>query len=207
MTPTLTWKTHNGGKNHDSPQTAKCTMMKRLQTMGAQGQRSLVSPLPLPHAAVTTRRQLPLSLSLLSLSVQLTLYKKITLQQQQHQSMCPKSYLYIYDFSAYLHMCPSQLVGTDRNRFWDQPVLCIFHPEGHVSQQDLQCWINPFSMFSSIYSRRTSSSMGERLYIGPHEGSFPGCKSIGQSYGRCSSSLLAFTLLNASENSVYFFGS
>ena len=21
---------------------------------------------------------------------------------------------------------------TDRNRFWDQPVLCIFHPEGHV---------------------------------------------------------------------------
>ena len=28
-----------------------------------------------------------------------------------------------------------QSVGTDRGRFWDQPVLCIFHPEGHVSQQ------------------------------------------------------------------------
>ena len=135
---------------------------------------------------------------------------RITFLQQPStttlESMCPKSYLYIYDFSAYLHMCPSQLVGTDRNRFWDQPVLCIFHPEGHVSQQDLQCWINPFSMFSLIYSRRTSSSMGERLYIGPHEGSFPGCKSIGQSYGRCSSSILAFTLSNTSENYVYFFG-
>ena len=63
MTPTLTWKTHNGGKNHGKPQTAKCTMMRRLQTMGAQGQRPLVSPLPSPHAVVTTRRQLPLSLS------------------------------------------------------------------------------------------------------------------------------------------------
>ena len=53
MTPILTWKTHNGGKNHDSPQTAKCTMMRRLQTMGAQGRQPLVSPLPLPHAAAT----------------------------------------------------------------------------------------------------------------------------------------------------------
>ena len=25
---------------------------------------------------------------------------------------------------------------TDRGRFWVQPVLCIFHPEGHVSQQN-----------------------------------------------------------------------
>ena len=51
-------------KNHGSPQTAKCTMMRRLQTMGAQGKQPLVSPLPSPHAAVTTRRQLPLSLTL-----------------------------------------------------------------------------------------------------------------------------------------------
>ena len=63
MTPILTWKTHKGGKNHGSPQTAKCTIMRRLQTMGAQGQRPLVSPLPSSHA-VTTRRKLPLSLSL-----------------------------------------------------------------------------------------------------------------------------------------------
>ena len=32
--------------------------------------------------------------------------------------MCPKSYLYIYDFSAYLHMCPSQSVETE-----SKPVL------------------------------------------------------------------------------------
>ena len=37
--------------------------------------------------------------------------------------MCPKSYLYPYDFSAYLHLCP-----FDRGRFCDEPVLCIFHP-------------------------------------------------------------------------------
>ena len=60
--------------------------------MGAQGQRPLVSPLPSPHAAVTTRRQLPLSLSLslslshalsLARSVQLTLYNNNILQQQK----------------------------------------------------------------------------------------------------------------------------
>ena len=61
-----------------------------------------------------------LSLSL-SLSVQLTLYKNIN---NLIESICPKSYLYLYDFSAFLHMCPSQ------NR--SEPVLCIFHPEGHV---------------------------------------------------------------------------
>ena len=77
-----------------------------------------------------------LSLSLsLTRSVQLTLYNYNIHQQQHNKSMCPKSYLYIYDFLAYLHMCPSQSVRTDRNRFLYQPVLCIFHPEGHVSQQ------------------------------------------------------------------------
>ena len=42
--------------------------------------------------------------------------------------MCPKSYLYIYDFSAYLHLCPSDRFGTDRGRFCSEPVLCILHP-------------------------------------------------------------------------------
>ena len=60
------------------------------------------------------------------------LYTKITTAFQHYESMCPKSYLYIYDFSAYLHMCPSQSVRTNRYRFWDRPVLFIFHPEGHV---------------------------------------------------------------------------
>ena len=50
--------------------------------------------------------------------------------------MCPKSYLYIYDFSAYLHVS-FQSVGTNRDRFLDRPVLCVIHPEGNVSQQPL----------------------------------------------------------------------
>ena len=76
-----------------------------------------------PHAAVTTRRQRPLSLSL-SRSVHL-LYNNATTTLI---FLCPKSYLYIYDFSAYLHICPSNRFGTDRAQFCDEPVLCILHP-------------------------------------------------------------------------------
>ena len=47
-----------------------------------------------------------LSLSL-SLSVLHALYNSSTIFNKLIESMCPKSYLYIYDFSAYLHMCPS----------------------------------------------------------------------------------------------------
>ena len=42
--------------------------------------------------------------------------------------MCPKSYLYLYDFSAYLHFCPSDRFGTHRGRFCSEPVLYFLHP-------------------------------------------------------------------------------
>ena len=80
--------------------------------------------------------------------------------------MCRKSYLYLYDFSAYLHMCPSQSVGTDRGRFWDQPVLCIFHPEGHVSQKTppslrhgVLCHFGPFSARVQLLRREHAGSV------------------------------------------------
>ena len=53
--------------------------------------------------------------------------------------MCPKSYLYIYDFSAYLHLCPSNRsepigAGSVMSRF--SAFYIRFHPEGHVSQHN-----------------------------------------------------------------------
>ena len=63
-------------------------MMKRLQTMGAQGQRPLAPPLPSPHAAVTTRKETNCVSPSLSLtrSVQLTLYNNNNIHQQQHNN-------------------------------------------------------------------------------------------------------------------------
>ena len=92
----LTWKTHYGGKNHDSPQTAEYTMMRRLQRWEHKG-NDLLHPLSSPHAAVTTRRQLPLSLSL-SLSHALYNCTLQNINNLLYKSVCPKSYLYIYDF-------------------------------------------------------------------------------------------------------------
>ena len=49
---------------------------------------------------------------------------------------CALSYIYTYmTFELFTQM--STLIGqTNRNRFWDQPVLSIFHLEGHVSQHN-----------------------------------------------------------------------
>ena len=69
----LTWKTHNGGKNHGSPQTAEYTMRETITTMEAQGQRPLAPPLFATHGGYNGGHYLFLSLPL-SLSVQLTLY-------------------------------------------------------------------------------------------------------------------------------------
>ena len=72
-TQNVTWKTHNGGKNHDSPQAVKCTMRKVYNVEEEHRGNDLLSSSPSPHAAVTTRRQQPLALSLsLSHSVQKT---------------------------------------------------------------------------------------------------------------------------------------
>ena len=73
--------------------------------MGAQGQRPLAPPLFATRGGYT-RRQLPLSLSLsvsLTRSVQLTLYNN-NIHTTSTQSMCPKSYLYIYDLWHTLSM-------------------------------------------------------------------------------------------------------
>ena len=110
----LTWKTHNDGKK--PRQSTNC----RIHYMGKEYNRESTRGNDLLHFSLRhTRRlqwrQLPLSLSHSpSLSVQLTLYKSnsTTTTTLHTESMCPKSYLYIYDFSAYLHMCPSQSVGT-----------------------------------------------------------------------------------------------
>ena len=64
-------------------------------------------------------------------SVQLTLYKN----NNQLQKVCALSHIYTYmTFGIFTCVLPNRS-ETDRNRFLDQPVLCIFHPEGHVSQQ------------------------------------------------------------------------
>ena len=101
--------------------------------MSKKKHRGNTTSCPLPHH---TRRRLQDGGNDLSLSLSLCVTRSVKLfynNIHQHiESMCPKSYLYIYDFSAYLHMCPSQSVGTDQYRFWDRLVLGIFHPEGHV---------------------------------------------------------------------------
>ena len=72
----LTWKAHNDGKNHDSPQAAEYTMGEKITTVEAQGQRPLAL-LSSPHAAVTmeatTSLSLSLSLYLCARAIQLTL--------------------------------------------------------------------------------------------------------------------------------------
>ena len=97
----LTWKTHYGGKNHGSPQTAKYTMMRRIQRWEHKG-NDLLHPLPSPHATVTQGGNYLFLTCSHSLSLSLTLYTTnfTTCNNNTHtyESVCPKSYLDIYDF-------------------------------------------------------------------------------------------------------------
>ena len=106
------------------PTNCKIHYMRGIQSQRKQRGNNLLSSSS-PHAAAVTRwRQRPLSLSLsvsLARSVQLTLQQQPTLLHHS-KSMCPKSYIYIYDFSAYLHICPSNWskpigTGSGINRF------------------------------------------------------------------------------------------
>ena len=102
-------------------------------TQKTQRQQPLVFFFATRGGGYTVEATTSLSLSLsLSLSVSLTYALFTTLQKiidnSHSKDMCPKSYLYIYDFLAYLHLCPSNRFGTDRGRFYNEPVLCIFHP-------------------------------------------------------------------------------
>ena len=89
-----------------------------------------------PHAAVTMEAATSLSL-FLSVSLH-ALYNYFTKVQQRH-ILCPKSYLYIYDFQViYISVLPNRSDGSEpghRNRVFGLPVLPNFHPEGPVSQQ------------------------------------------------------------------------
>ena len=126
----VTWKTHNCGKNHDSPQAVKNTTIERnTQTRKRRGND--LSSSSLSHAAaVTTRRQQPLSLSHSVMLCTLFLLQLFNNSNNNLMKNCALSriILYLYDFSAYLHLCPSDRFGTDWGRFCNEPVLCILHP-------------------------------------------------------------------------------
>ena len=82
--------------------------------------------------------------------------------------MCPKSYLYIYDFSAYLHLCPSNRsepigVGSKLSQF---SASCIrFHPEGHVSEHFI---LNDFTNLSSIITYCIALPESSKRSLPPH---------------------------------------
>ena len=132
MTPILTWKTHNGGKNHGSPQTAEYTMRETITTMEAQGQRPLALPLFATLGGYNRGNYLSLSLSR---SVQLTLYKNNNNNLNNISKVCALSHISTYMTFGLFTQMSTPIGRTDRNRFLDQPVLCVIHPEGHVSQQ------------------------------------------------------------------------
>ena len=105
----LTWKTHNDGKNHGNPQAAKIHYEREDYSNGSTKGNDLLHPLSSPHAAVTMEATTSLSLSL-SFSLH-TLYNYFTKVIQQHfKVLCPKSYLYIYDFRV-IYIC----VPTNRS--------------------------------------------------------------------------------------------
>ena len=75
-------------------------------TQKTQRQQPLVFFFTTRGGGYTVEATTSLSLSLsLSHTLCTTFYKVIL--TTTYQSMCPKSYLYIYDFSTYLHFCPS----------------------------------------------------------------------------------------------------
>ena len=132
-TQDITCKTYNSGKNHDSPRAVEYTIWEEIQSRRKHRGNDLLSSSS-PHATTVTRwRQRPLSLTFsLSFTLCTTLYKVIL--TTLFKSLCPKSYLYIYDFRVFYTN-----VHTNRSD-WSEPVLgsagslSIFHPEGHVSQ-------------------------------------------------------------------------
>ena len=133
-TQDVTWKTHNSGENHDSPQAVKYTIWERY-TITQKNAEATTSRLLPRH----TRRRLHSGGNDLSLSRSVHLTLQLC---NNYIKLCPKSYLYIYDFSAYLHLCPSNrsvpikagsvisiydfVLPIDRYR--SRPVLYIFHP-------------------------------------------------------------------------------
>ena len=72
----ITWKTHSGGKNHDSPQAVNNHYMRVNTESKKDTEANNLLSSSSPHAAAVTQwRQRPLSLSL---SLSLTLYTTFT---------------------------------------------------------------------------------------------------------------------------------
>ena len=130
----LAWKTQMWEKPRQRTGCRKYHYMRGIQCRRKNTEATTSCPLLSRHTRRLQRGGNNLSLSLsLSRSIQL-LY---TIMQQHVQNLCPKSYLYMYDFSAYLHLCPSNRsvpigAGSVRSRFSASSIR--FHPEGHVSQ-------------------------------------------------------------------------
>ena len=136
-TPDISVENPNVGKTTATQRLQKITLYVRDTTSREHRGNDLLSSSSLHAAAVTLWRQRPLSRSLsLSLTLCTTTF---TIMQQHYLTLCPKSYLYIYDFSTYLHLCPSNRsvpigAGSMMSRFSASSIR--FHPEGHVSQHD-----------------------------------------------------------------------
>ena len=86
-----------------------------------------------------TRRRLQDGGNDLSLSHALlhALYNVSTIYINNMENMCPKSYLYIYDFSAYLHMCPSNQsepigAGSEISRFSASSIRRDMFPNSNI---------------------------------------------------------------------------
>ena len=102
-TQDITWKTHNSGKNHDSPQAVEYTIWEEYNVEEKhRGNDPLSSSSP--HAR---RRYKMEATTSLSLSIYLSLLHALYnfLYNNIHvayipKSVCPKSYLYLYDFRA-----------------------------------------------------------------------------------------------------------
>ena len=105
---------------------------EEITTMGAQGQRPLAPPLFATRSSYNKEATTSFSLSLSH-----ALYNHSLQNINNLMKMCALSHIYTYmTFGLFTYM--SIPIGrTDRNRILDHPVLSIFHPEGHVSQQHI----------------------------------------------------------------------
>ena len=111
MTQVFNVENPNVGKNHGNPQTAEYAMERGTTTRIQRGNNLLSSSSP--HATFTVQATTSHSLTL-SLSLSLTrclcthaLYNYFRKVQQHILSVCPKSYLYIYDFRVIYTYVPS----------------------------------------------------------------------------------------------------
>ena len=118
-TQILTWKTHNVGKT-TAVHKLQNTLRERNTTARIHRGNELLSS-PSPHAAVTVEattshtHTLSLTLSFLHTRYTTTYNNMFNIIIIIVESMCPKSYLYIYDFRhIYICVLPnrSQSIGT-----------------------------------------------------------------------------------------------